>query len=241
MLSYVLLGIAVALSIGFIIFQRPKYPFISLALKGLASLAVVAAALIGFVDALGSSVILDSSAIYICLGLAACMLGDVFLAQLEFNDAKYAFRVRAFGMLAFTIAMCSFFVFFVQYIGDSALFALIVGVILALLIFLISQLLGLKFGKLFAIVIAYSFAIGTVLGAAIINLVLSLKAGIDSVFAPFAIIFAAAMLLFLISDLVLSLIYFGPKQPANRKLYYVNYAFYYAAIIAIASSLIFVL
>ena len=230
--AYVLLGIAIALSILFIVFQKPKYPFISLAFKGLASLAVVAAAFVGFSIWNASSGGVAFDLVYVCLGLAACMLGDVFLAQLEFNNERLTNRIRAFGMLAFSVAQICFIAYFILAIGTTVLFALIVGAVLALAVWLVGQLIGLNFGKLLWVVLGYSFLIGTALGASVITLVLYPT---DLI----AIFFTIGMGLFLISDLVLSLIYFGKQQPAKRVFYYINYTFYYAAIIMIACVLIF--
>ena len=227
---YILLGLAIALSILFIVFQRPKYPFISLALKGLASLAVVATAFSGFAIASdGGGGLLAFT--LLCIGLAACMLGDVFLAQLEFDNARLTDRIRAFGFLAFSIAQLCFIAFFASLLGIYALYALIAGAVLAVAVYFIGKLMKLQFGKLTWVVLVYSFLVGTALGGAIVYLIL----------APAELIIwllAIGLVLFLISDLVLSSIYFG-AQPANRKLYYVNYAFYYAAIICISSIFVF--
>ncbi len=164
---------------------------------------------------------------FVLLGLICGMIGDILL------DLKSVDRTRAdsylnFGMLAFGIGHVFYVLFGALLCGQNVLVeALIAGafavVFTLAVVFFSKQLLGLTLGKF--VIQAGSYACMLSFAAAFaVALAVSTPA-----LWPFAI----ALVAFWLSDIVLSIMYFGGKSE-SKFLSILNHVLYYGAQIAIA-------
>jgi uncharacterized membrane protein YhhN len=110
----------------------------------------------------------------------------------------------------------------------NILISLGVAVVLTLAIMLPSKKLGLNFGSMVWIVAGYSLMLTFMMAFAISI----------AIYIPIFWIFAAGMILFFLSDLVLSMQYFGGKT--QKSLIYINHILYYLAQICIAISIFYI-
>lgn len=231
--GYVLLGVAVALMIMFMAIRVTKGGISGLLSKTLASLAFVALALVG---AYYSGFNLVS--LFIILGLIFGMIGDIVLdLKIVYkNDEKSYLNA---GMLSFGLGHVMYFVATILYalnIVDSTklLYLALIGVAFALLVTIFigvfgKSLLKLDFGEFKIQSLAYSF---------ILSFMSAFSVAV-AVFKPIFLIFALGIVFIFLSDLVLSMQYFGGKQD-SKFLTIVNHSVYYLGQIAIAFSLLFI-
>ncbi len=228
---WAIFAIAIIFAGFFTAIHTNKMPITGFMLKGVATVAVIALALVGGF----TGMLTRAEGIIIVIGLVFCMLGDIALALHEFglSDPERKENIIQSGMSAFGCAQIAFSVAMFMLIGHSALgilMPMVFGIVVALCVWLLAKPLKLEYGKCKGPAIAYAFFLAMSVGA-------SFALCIVSGWAVYAILLFAGFLSFFASDLVLSNVYF--RQPENRKLYYVVYALYYAAIILIASSLYF--
>lgn len=227
---YILLAIALICAACFVIFQYQKRPFMSFALKGLATVAVLALAVYGLMF---GGLILSATGILFVVGLAFCLFGDLSLAMLEFRIEGGKSRIIKTGMFAFSLAQISFAVAIFLLIGANVLaivLPVVFGVLFSIAVFFMQKPLGLRYGDCTTMTLLYSFLLSTALGA-------SFALAVIQGFTLFSTLLFVGLLLFIISDLILSKIYFAEKM--NQVLYYPNLATYYLAIITIAGSLVY--
>lgn len=226
---YILLAIALTCSACFIIFQHHKIPLLSFALKGFATVTILALATYGMVF---SELILSASGILFVVGLGFCLFGDLSLAMLELGLDGAKYRIIKTGMFAFSLAQVCFAVAIFLIIGANALgiiLPIIFGLLFSVVVFFMQKPLKLNYGECTPMTLLYSFLLATSLGAAFALMLIQ-------EFSLFGILLFVGLALFLISDLILSKIYFSEKK--YRVLYYPNLATYYMAIISIASALV---
>ncbi len=222
---YIVLGLTLLISSLYIIWQQEKKPFCSLIMKSAASFCFAAFGAIniylhGFFN-LGT--------IFILIGLIASIFGDVLLAQLEFKQPDHKTKIIFSGMVAFSIAQIFYTLAVSATINFQYLYwAVLAGLIISLVIVFGEKLLKLNYGKLKFMVGIYSFFLG-------VALIQSLITAILMTFNAFSTLLFIGLILFFVSDLILSFIYFSKES--NRKLYYPNLAFYYAAQILIACAI----
>ena len=226
---YILLAVAIALSCFFVLIQQPKNPLISFFFKGLASVSVL---VLGVYACQLSGFISTAPGMLFLIGLGLCLLGDVSLALLEFKikDAKY--NIINAGSIAFFLAQLCFIIAISIQLGGNGIaisVSCLVGILFTGIIYLIQKPMGFSYNKSTASILLYSFGLSTAFALSIANMIISS-------FSLFSILLACGLLFFLISDLILSFIYF--KEKSKRVLYYPNLATYYTAIILIACSLI---
>lgn len=187
-------------------------------------ISVIATELTGY-STLGSAII---------IGQVFGLLGDVFLDQKYIHkeqDQAYThlgFIAFGIGHICFMIGLLSFY----SMTNTTLLAGVIVAWMVTAFVYLTQKPLGLNFGKMALDVITYSAVIGFTTFVPIIWL---LKGNVES---SQLIVFSVAMIAFLLSDLVLSQIYFGGK---NSKGYIIaNYVFYFGAQYLIALSILFI-
>ena len=217
-----LLALAIATAILFTILRVVRGGMVSLMTKTLASFCFV---LLGVVVVFHKPIL--DVAMFIILGLICGMIGDILL-DLKSVDQSRADAYLNFGMLAFGIGHI-FYVLFMSFLsGKNVLVeALIAGafaiVFTLAVVFFSKQLLGLKLGKF--VIQAGSYACMLSFAAAFaVALAFTL-----SFLWPLAI----ALVAFWLSDIVLSIMYFGGKSE-NKFLSILNHVLYYGAQIAIA-------
>ena len=221
---YIVLAIAIVFSIIFIAMWRPQRILLDFFFKSLATISVIALCAVTLYE-YG----LDVNGILLLVGLAFCMFGDLALALREFNIPNKENQIITIGELAFGIAQIFFIVMLALLSNAIALYGLIVGLVFALGMLILKKPMKLEFGNCLIPSLIYAFLLASNVGGSLIWLITGGATLMQILlFADFAC--------FIISDLILSKIYFS----GNRKVWVqqINYVFYYAAIILLAMSFI---
>lgn len=209
--------------------QDAKGGVIAMLIKTLASLGFIA---IGVV-AIYTGVEKIQAAIFIMAGLIFGLIGDIVL------DMKVIYAKQpeegvylTGGMISFGIGHVMYLVAVVLLLGDVVKLPLI-GICVAIaallacgMVFGGEKFMGLKFGKFTVHSLLYGFCL-MFMSALSIGLCIVMK-------STRMLQFAIGMILFLLSDVVLSMMYFGGR-PKDKTLCVINHALYYAAQICIAS------
>lgn len=162
--------------------------------------------------------------VFILAGQILGLLGDIFLDQ-KMIHKDYDFQYTNIGFIAFGVGHIFFVCAVVLSSGIVQLNAVISGVaalVLLGLVLLIEKPSGLCYGRYIVPVTAYSFVIGF---AAVLPFTWLLTA---ETLPKNLLVFGIGMVSFLISDFVLSQIYFS-KRGEIPLLVAVNYLFYYLA------------
>lgn len=217
-----LLVLAVATALLFSILRVTHGGVVSLMTKTLASFCFV---LLGVVVVFEYP--LGKVGMFVLLGLVCGMIGDILL-DLKSVDHTRADAYLNFGMLAFGIGHVFYVVFGAFVSGKNVLTeALIAGafaiVFTLAVVFFSKQLLGLTLGKFvfqagsYACILSFAAAFAVALAVSV----------------PSLWMFAIALVAFWLSDIVLSIMYFGGKAD-NKFLSILNHVLYYGAQIAIA-------
>ncbi len=221
--------ICLALMIAFLVVRIKRGANdLSVCLKTMASLVFVFGALIAIYL---SGLFLAN--ILIVMGLICAMLGDVAL-DLKYTHVDYKKQYLNAGMVCFCLSNV-FYIIAISFMFNSAqnfwLFAggmVLVALVFAIIVFLMAKPLKLDFSGFKALTFVYSF---------LVSLTSFLSLGICFFVSGFAI-FACGAILVLISDLVLSLMYFGGKDN-SKVLCIVNHSLYYIGQLLIVAYLFF--
>ncbi len=220
---YILLALAVILSITFIAVWSRERPLISFFTKGLATISIITLAIYTV-----SMYALDTVTILLLVGLVLCLLGDLVLALPELCDQSRRADIITFGIISFMLAQVVFIVMF-GLIDVVTLYGLIAGLVVAGAIFLLKKPMKLEFGKNLVPSLIYAGLLGTNVASSIILMIVGS-------FNLCYILLAVGFVSFIVSDLILSQIYFaGDQRPMTQK---INYVFYYLAILLIALSFV---
>ena len=220
---YILLAIAVIFSIAFIAVWSRERPLISFFIKGLATISIISLAIYTV-----SMYALNTITILLIVGLVFCLLGDLVLALLELCDSSKRSNIITYGIVSFMLAQVAFIVMF-GLTDVVTLYGLIAGVVIAGIIFLLKKPMKLDFGANLVPGILYAALLGTNVASSIILM-------ITSGFNVCYILLAVGFVSFIVSDLILSQIYFaGNQKPMVQK---INYVFYYLAILLIGLSFV---
>ncbi len=223
-------GLSLLFSVLFCIFRTSKANVYSLCLKTIASVCFVLCGVFAISYAGQNSVNL-----MIIAGLMLGLIGDILL-DLKIMYPEQSNQYFLAGTTAFAVGHFFYFLSALSYnmatISANLLWNILasvgIAVILTIAIILLSRKMGLNFGKMLYVVIAYSL---------ILVFMTAFSISI-AIFNPIYWIFASGMVLFLASDLILSMQYFGN---ATSKLYvYANHILYYLAQICLAISILFV-
>ena len=216
---YIALFMAIILASLFIFFWKKETPIIDFFLKGLATISVIALCLTvslakGF----------TTSSMLLLLGLALCMLGDLVLALREI-DFKNNDKIITLGEISFGLAQLVFIIWLAIETNLWSLLGLVFGIIFGAGMLVLRKPMKLDFRNTLIPTLAYSFLLATNVAGSFIWLIVS-SASIASCIA------FAGFVLFILSDLILSKIYFGGNEKIVTQK--VNYIFYYLAIILVA-------
>lgn len=218
---WVTLAISIVFVAVFIVVRTVYGGVYGLLTKILASLALVFSALA--YTALEGSI---KSGI-ITMGLSLGLIGDILL-DLKVIYPQHNKVYLNSGMLAFGLGHICYIIAMIMYIGpeyDSLAaigWAGVGGLCLTPLIIFVASKIGLHFENFLYQSIIYTFLLTSV---TIFSIILSFT--MTSMW-----ILAVGFALFLLSDLILSMQYFGAKQD-NKLLIVANHAFYYIAQIMI--------
>ena len=215
--------------VAFCVLRAEKATGFSLTLKTLASLAFIFAGIIAL-QVIGFSVV----GLLILLGMICGLAGDILL------DLKVMYPARntalfLSGTASFAVGHAFYFsatLLYILPISTAMLaWALPVAVVLAVMatlaILFASKKMGMDFQNVKWAVIAYS----------IILTFMFFFTVFVAIYSPIFWIFAGGMLLFLLSDLVLSMQYFGGR--GEKIFIYINHILYYLAQCMFALFMIF--
>ena len=169
----------------------------------------------------------------VIFGLVMALLGDIVL------DLKVAYKEHNkiylnSGMISFSISTILYFITVVLLWHDLNNFlyfciaALVVALLFATGVFVLSKPLKLDFTGHKVLTFIYSTLLTL---TAVISVIIG-------VYEPIFFIFASGIVLVLLSDLVLSMMYFGGKQD-NKVLCVINHVLYYIGEILVMAFLFF--
>lgn len=241
-LEIILLILCVGLASLFI-FVRVKWGGLKgLITKTVASFGFVTSAIIGVIISDVSG--LSKWAIgLIAVGLLCGMVGDIILDLKVIYPDNDNYYLNA-GMGSFFLGHIFYIIAFTLFVGANAtdysvniqifgctiplLITFGISAVLTLMIIFSSKMMGLKFGKFLWQTVGYTFILSC---SMIYTLVLSIIGGSATLWVAFV-----GMILFFLSDVVLSFQYFGGKI-ADKKLIAINHGLYYAAQIVLVAVL----
>ena len=207
---------------------------IALFVKILASLGFIAIA----VAALFEGVTNLSSAAFFLFGLVFGLIGDIVLdLKIAYAKSPEAGLYLTGGMVSFAIGHIMYLVGLVLLLGDNITLAL-VGICVAIaalvsfgMVYGGEKFMKLNFGKFTIHSLVYGFIL-IFMGALAVGVCIAMK-------STNTILFAVGMVLFFLSDAVLSMMYFGGR-PKDNALCVINHSLYYAAQICIAAFIFFI-
>ena len=237
MTTYILLVIGAVFLTAFLSFRTKDGGILPAALKTITSFLFVAtavAAVIGNYSMTGS---LSAKKLLfmglIVLGLVAGLIGDLTLdLKITYRDSnmRHSDLYTYFGMAAFGVGHILYIVAIALYFGFSP-WTLLIALGATAAIFCVSVfVLKTDFGKFLVTSIVYTFLLTLFAANAI-------AAGVIAGFSLTVILLSVGAGLFLLSDLVLSTIYFDGDD--SRGMIVVNHVLYYAAQFLIAVSLLY--
>lgn len=228
--SYLFGVFSLVFCIVFCWFRSEKPTVYSLCLKTVASMSFVLCGIFS-IEAVGDS----SISLLIIVGLVFGLIGDILL-DLKIMYPEQSNQYFVSGTIAFSVGHFFYFFSAILYNGLvlpnnllwNILASLGVAIILTVLILFSAKKMNMDFGKMIYLVIMYSFILTFMIGFSVSI----------AIFNPIYWIFAVGMILFLASDLILSMQYFGNK---SEKIWiYVNHILYYLAQILLAISILFI-
>lgn len=214
--------------------------------KGIATAMVKGGASLGFIGIAVTAIFMGGitgagihvrSAIFIVAGLVMGLIGDIVLdLKVVYSDDPAQENVYlTSGMVSFGIGHVFYFIAILLYFTSSVVSWAIVGICIAVaavcafaMVFGGTKLMKFNFGKFTVHSICYAFLL-LFMGA--IGIAVWVKGKGANPHVP---LFSIGMILFLLSDVVLTQMYFGGK-PKDKFLCIVNHTLYYAAQILIAS------
>ena len=229
MLVYFAFSLAIIMAVCFIVFQTLGDGILSCILKLFASVTFVVLGISGF--ATSSSMTYGVSIVGLLMlgGAAFGLVGDGILALKDIDESRDFINILC-GTISFAVGHIFYYIALIDYAGFSFI-PLAVGAALDCIIIIVSMLgMKLNFGKLLIPTIIYAFILSTTMVQAIYGAIV-LHGSVAS------ILLAIGFVLFLLSDLVLSLIYFVPKK--DKKLVITNLTLYYLAQILIMFAIFF--
>lgn len=228
---YVLLAIGITATIVFLVLRVKKGGIAALYAKAIASCCFIATAL----AAMNRNRVFLEFGTLILAGLILGMLGDIWL------DLKWIYlQDKDSYLYAGFISFLLGHVCFITAIFRSApwnSFSIIMSIVLALVIGVIAILmekpLKMKYGKFKLIVFLYSCTLALTMTASMMT------AYITKFKLSAWIVMSVGALLFLLSDLVLSGMYFGENKNTKGNII-LNHTLYYAAQFCMAATILFI-
>ena len=237
MITYVLLVLGGLFLALFLLFRDKDGGFLPTALKTVTSMLFVATAVSGVINnyIVTGTLGVTKLTFYglVLLGLMCGVIGDLTLdLKIVYkNNPRHNDLFTFFGMAAFGVGHVLYIVAVAIYFGFSA-WAILIAAALTALIFTVSLfLMKMQFGKFLIPSVCYALLLTMFLAGTVV-------AGIFTAFTLPVILLIVGAGLFLLSDLVLSMIYFEGNEA--RLLIIVNHVLYYAAQFLIALSLYYI-
>lgn len=224
---YAIIGgiICALLATNFIVFRVTKGGMLALFLKALASIGFVVLGLMMFF----SYAPVSWKSTFVILGLVLGLAGDVLLDFKVVKKEKSDFFLN-WGMLAFGLGHISYFAYLVLTLPEFNIWGLVIALgvgafVTYAIIKHIAPVMKLNFGKFLWQSTSYTFVLTFVFVYSIICAILT----------PAFWLISLGLGLILVSDLILSTMYFGGKD-SDKLLCILNHAIYYLGQIAIALS-----
>ncbi len=205
---------------------------IAMFVKTIASLGFIGLGLAGLFAGVGNV----QAAAFIIFGLVMGLIGDIVLdLKVVYLGKKEEPIYLSGGMASFGIGHIFYFVAIYLLLGSSIVSGALIGVCLAVAAVVAfamvlggEKFMGFKFGNFTIHSIIYAFML-VFMGAFSIGCCIVMQ---NTKMA----LFASGMILFLLSDVVLTQMYFGGR-PTDKSLCVINHVLYYAAQICIAASI----
>lgn len=220
--------VTAVIALIFTIRRGTKTDPVSLLLKTVSSLLFILFGIFGVFFTQGSYL-----ALFIVSGLVCGLIGDVYL-DLKFVYPKDEPLHTFTGFGAFMLGHCFYTLFLFLYYGIKVphlLISIAAGIVIGIAIFVTPKLMKLDYGRYRVISSIYA---GLLVFVTVYALILEIAAG----HSTSKLLFLIGIVLFLISDLILSQIYFGEnKNTTGNKI--MNHFTYYAGQILIAASIWF--
>jgi hypothetical protein len=230
-----LVPIAVVLAGVFIFFEVRNRPLFAFWFKGLASFAfiVLAVASVWIAAHPGIDSVRFVSGFFLCivLGLVAGLVGDLFLALRSLRPREEDHRLIIGGTIAFAIGQIFYFNAMVWTFGLSSI-AIIVALVAVLLVAVGAWRMKMDWGGCRIPCLVYTFLVFLVAGHGVYAFIVRNGDAVSTLLMMGGILFT-------LSDLVLSQIYFAGRNGKGYVL--VNLVTYYAAQICLASALYFMI
>ncbi len=240
---YLISGIILCLitSCVFICLRVKKGETYGLISKIVASFCFVALALVLYLNKSDSNQFTSLSITMIIFGLLCGLIGDIILdlkVMYHFHKNQYlyagitSFLIGHLFYIAGIFLIASPYESLLKYHLIPVFIIFISSIILAIIIYFVSKkLLKLNYENFTILVNIYSFIL-------IFTTILAIYSSFIITTIP-TYILAIGFVMFLISDLILSLQYFGDKEK-DKTLIIINHAFYYLAQIIISSFIFFI-
>lgn len=215
--------------IAFCCVRATKASVLSLAIKTLSSVFFILCGVFS-INYVGSS----TMNLLIIVGLVFGLVGDIIL-DLKVMYPEDSDKYFVFGTSSFIFGHIFYFASVFMYNKSvleshllwNILISLGVAIVLTLVILLSSKKMGMDFKNMKSLVAFYSL---------LLTFMVAYSVSI-AIYEPIFWIFAAGMIVFFLSDLVLSMQYFGGR---NQKVWiYVNHILYYLAQVTLAISILF--
>lgn len=211
-------------------FRQDKPTVTSLTLKTISSICFVLCAMFS-IKTVGST----SINLLVLIGLVFGLIGDIVL-DLKIMYPEQSNQYFVVGTSSFAVGHFFYFLSALLYnVGTlpnnflwNILASVGIAILLTIAIVLSSKKMGLNFGKMFSIVVAYTF---------ILTFMVCFTVSI-AIFSPIYWIFAGAMIVFFASDLVLSMQYFGGRT--EKVWIWINHILYYIAQAMLALSILWI-
>ena len=230
MMLWIALSYAIISTLIFIYVESKRNkPLFAWVLKALASFGFILVFVIGFYHRLNDSIPLEIG-LFILLGLVCGLLGDLVLALRPLQPKEKDKTIIVYGIMFFSLGHIFYLISLISYKEFGSL-ALILGIIMLTVILAMSKILGFEMGKARIPTFIYTFLIFMMVGEAI-------YVGHLDNYSTFSTYLIFGAILFAISDLILSPIYY--KGDNRAFLVISNLLTYYAAQILIALSIYYV-
>ncbi len=231
-MEYIFLVLGIVAVIIFLFNRKAVVPLNTVIIKGTASILFIFTALFGFI---GNPVCPDYLGAFTVAGACMGTIGDIAL-DLKYTYSKDSNNFLRVGFISFLIGHLFYFASLIFTYGvevENLIHALCGGVFMFIFVMVSEKFMKIKFGKFKAITAIYIGIVGLTVGLGFGYAI--------SESNTHTIMFAVAMILFLISDGLLAGLYFGinEKDRKNQVAITFNHLFYYIAQYLIAASLIF--
>lgn len=235
MVTYILLALGIVSLICFLALRDKNGSPLATVIKTLASLFFIATAIAALIE--NNTVSYDRIIIpgaLIIMGLVLGLVGDITL------DLKITYQKMIKDSDTYTFAgMVSFGIGHILYIVAISMlytfsgWAILIAAGFIALVFIVSIfLMKMNFGKWLIPSISYGFLLSIFMCVAAAACIIEKTVGVD------LILFLIGSILFLLSDLILSMTYFDGKD--SKVMIIVNHILYYAAQFSIAVAVLFI-